>query len=57
MSYEEAVLKLHEIVGNDLESFECHGLKNSSDNFEFFVVKKDQSKIVIHIGNSIIIKN
>ena len=57
MSYEEAVLKLHEIMGNDLESFECHGLKNSSDNFEFFVVKKDQSKIVIHIGNSIIIKN
>jgi hypothetical protein len=57
MSYEEAVAKLQEIVGNDLESFECHGIKNASENFEFFVTKKDQSKVVIHIGNSIIVKD
>lgn len=50
MTFQEAVVKLEEIMGSEMVSFESNEQLNGWDRYEFVVLRPDGLKVMVHVG-------
>lgn len=56
MTFQDAVVQLEAMMGTTMISFESNQTLNGFDLYEFLVTKADSSKVMIHIGDGVVIE-